>query len=250
MTGRKSIPGTAYCYDVAADGLLLDVNRKVEDLRAVGRLTPAALKELRDYFRLKNIYNSNAIEGNVLDYNETRMVVEEGLTISGKPLKDTLEAKNLSQALTLFEELADRQAGAILETDVRSLHAAVLKGVNDRDAGKYRDVEVAITGSKHRPPGPESVAPEMQRFGRWLKDVTHPAALTRLNPLLVASVAHTWFVSIHPFIDGNGRVARLLLNLMLMRFGHPIAVITKEDRHRYYEALGESDQNGHSNSHN
>ena len=244
MTGRKSIPGTAYCYDVAADGLLLDVNRKVEDLRAVGRLTPAALKELRDYFRLKNIYNSNAIEGNVLDYNETRMVVEEGLTISGKPLKDTLEAKNLSQALTLFEELADRQAGAILETDVRSLHAAVLKGVNDRDAGKYRDVEVAITGSKHRPPGPESVAPEMQRFGRWLKDVTHPAALTRLNPLLVASVAHTWFVSIHPFIDGNGRVARLLLNLMLMRFGHPIAVITKEDRHRYYEALGESDQTG------
>jgi Fic family protein len=241
MTGKRPVENTPYCYDAAFDGLLSDIGKKVEDLRSAGTLTPAVLKRIRDYFRLKNIYNSNAIEGNLLSYNETRLVVEQGLTISGKPLKDTLEAKNLSDALNLFEELADRQAGPIVEADIRSLHQAVLKGVNDREAGKYRDVEVAITGSDHRPPGPESVAPEMQRFGEWLKSVTQSGQTASQSPILVACAAHTWFVSIHPFIDGNGRVSRLLLNLILMRFGFPIAVITKEDRQRYYEALGESD---------
>lgn len=203
------------------------------------------LKRLRDYFRIKNIYNSNAIEGNLLNYQETRFVVEEGLTITGKPLKDTLEAKNLSHALTLFEELADRKAGPIIEADVRNLNAAILKGVNDRDAGKYREVEVMITGSPHKPPRPEAVAPEMQKFGEWLKNLTLPEnASTEIDPILAACAAHSWFVYIHPFVDGNGRVARLLLNLALMRHGYPIAVITREDRQRYYETLRQSDEGG------
>lgn len=243
MISKPNITGTRYSYNPGAEGLLTELDGKVVDLRSSGRLDSTVLKRLSEYFRIKSIYNSNAIEGNALDYNETKLVVEQGLTISGKSLKDTLEAKNLSHALGLFEELANRESGPISEADVRSLHMAVLKEVNDREAGKYRDVEVAISGSKHKPPGPESVAPEMEKFGTWLKVATSPAT-PLANPVILAAVAHTWFVSIHPFIDGNGRVARLLLNLLLMRYGYPIVVIAKEDRFRYYEALGESDRDG------
>ncbi|HTD67987.1 MAG TPA: Fic family protein, partial [Candidatus Limnocylindria bacterium] len=240
MPDLKSIPETPYYYDAAAEARLTDIQAKVFELRKSGRLTPTVLKRLQAYFRIKDIYNSNAIEGNQLNYQETRLVVEQGLTISGKPLKDTLEAKSLSHALDLFQSLADAKAGPIRETDIRSLHAAVLKGVNDREAGKYREVEVAITGSPHKPPRPEAVAPEMQKLSVWLQANT--ASASPLNPVIVATVVHTWFVYIHPFADGNGRVGRLLLNLLLMRHGFPIAVITREERLRYYEALKESDQ--------
>jgi Fic family protein len=245
MRQLKTISSTPYRYDEELNVRLSKIAERVNSLRASGSLSPGVLKRIRKYFKIKNIYNSNAIEGNQLDYNETRVVVEEGVTISGKPLKDTLEAKNLSHALELFENLADREGEPFLETDIRNLHLAVLKDINDREAGKYRDVEVMISGSQHKPPGPESVAPEMQKLGAWLRQISQPLTTSdKSNPIVLACAAHTWFVFIHPFIDGNGRVARLILNLMLMRYGCPIAVITREDRQRYYEALGESDKTG------
>jgi Fic family protein len=238
-TCDKNIAGTSYLYKEAADDFLSVIDSKVDCLRTEGKLSPAVLKRLNQFFRIRNIYNSNAIEGNQLDYNETRLVVEQGLTISGKSLQDTLEAKNLSHALTLFESLAGNGVGPITEADIRNLHRAVLQGVNDREAGKYRDVQVAISGSLHKPPGPESVAPKMDELVQWMRNVDD-----NVSPIVMATVIHTWFVWIHPFVDGNGRVARLLLNLSLMRHGYPIAIIAKEDRKRYYEALGESDQSG------
>ena len=207
-------------------------------MRAAGTLSSEVLYRIRKHFRTKNIYHSNAIEGNVLAVGETREVVEHGLTITGKPLKDQAEARNLSHALDFLEELATKTDTPITENDVRQVHTFVLDGISD-EAGAYRTVPVAISGSSYPPPGPESVPMKMAEFGRWISDVSVPAddAFAGVRGLFAAAVAHTWLVTVHPFVDGNGRVARLLMNLMLMRHGYPIAIITKEDRLRYYDAL-------------
>ena len=194
--------------------------------------------EFASTFEIKDIYHSNAIEGNLLEVGETRQVVELGLTITGKPLKDQAEARNLSQALDFLEELAANSANPITEHDIRQIHSLVLHGIDDR-AGSYRTVPVTISGSEFDPPGPESVSGNMRDFGTWLGNISTPneGSFGKMPGLLAAAAAHTWFVTIHPFIDGNGRVARLLMNLILMRYGYPIAIITKEDRLRYYDAL-------------
>jgi Fic family protein len=233
---------SATCPDFAIDAVeqakLTGLHADIAKMRAEGVLSPSALKRISRYFRIETIYHSNAIEGNSLTLGETRLVVEEGLTITGKPLKDTLEAKNLAHALDLFEGLADRSSEPITSADLRSLHAAVLKGINDREAGKYRDVRVAISGSPHLPPGPESVPAAMIEFGDWLKSVSKE---TIEDPVVLACAAHACLAYIHPFIDGNGRVCRLLMNLILMRFGYPIAVIANEERFQYYNALRAAD---------
>jgi Fic family protein len=240
---RKSVdvPGTVYCYDDSKTNDINAISIRVQELRRTGKLGPEALENLRKYFRIKNIYHSNAIEGNALDLGETQQIVEYGLTLTGKPLKDQAEAKSLSVALGFLEDLVKRSEIPITERDIRQLHFLVLSGISDEDAGKYRTVSVKISGSDYLPPGPESVPPQMEEYGKWLQSVTSSKAEIGLNEaLLTAVVAHTWFVTIHPFIDGNGRVARLLMNLILMRHGFPIAIISKEDRMRYYDALEES----------
>ncbi len=232
------IKGTTYEVESSQLALLMEIGQRVSSMRATGSLTSEVLNTIRKYFRIKNIYHSNAIEGNSLNVGETRTVVELGLTITGKPLKDQAEAKNLSAALDFLEELAANPSRPINESDVRQIHLLVLKGINDNDAGRYRSINVEIGGSPFKPPAPESVAGEMDQFGQWLRKASVPGDLFEYEEaILAASAAHTWFVTIHPFIDGNGRVARLLMNLVLMRFRFPIAVITREDRLRYYDAL-------------
>ena len=118
------------------------------------------------------------------------------------------------------------------------MHYLVLKDIRDSDAGKYRTVPVEISGSEYKPPEPEAVPADMQGFCRWLSEASIPDGKRGTDDaILVAAAAHTWFVTIHPFVDGNGRVGRLLLNLILMRYGYPIAIITKADRSRYYDSL-------------
>lgn len=240
MTMRE-IYGTEYLYDDALDVELGQFRENVRQMREVGGLSSEVLHHLRSYFRIKNIYHSNAIEGNRLNVGETRLVVEQGLTITGKPLKDTLEAKNLSEALDLLEQLASNVGQPITETDIRSVHRAILRGINDLDAGRYRAGDVEISGSAYRPPEHFKVPAEMERFAFWLGRVTSAEAdPASLDPILIACSAHAWFTYIHPFIDGNGRTARILMNLALMRSGYPIAIVTNEDRQRYYDALEES----------
>ena len=232
------IEGTSYAYEESRTPSFETLADRVRTMRAEGTLSGEVLYRLRKHFRIKHIYHSNAIEGNVLAVGETRQVVEYGLTITGKPLKDQAEARNLSHALDYLEKLAANAETPITEIDVRQLHAFVLDGISD-EAGAYRTVPVAISGSNYAPPGPESVPVEMAGFGRWLSDVSVPRddAFTGVKGLFAAAVAHTWLVTVHPFVDGNGRAARLLMNLMLMRHGYPIAIVTKEDRLRYYDAL-------------
>ncbi len=232
------IEGTAYVYEETRMRSFETLADRVREMRSDGKLSRDVLYRIRKHFRIKNIYHSNAIEGNVLAVGETREVIEHGLTITGKPLKDQAEARNLSHALDFLEDLAGNTHTPITESDVRQLHAFVLDGISD-EAGAYRTVPVAISGSDYSPTGPESVPVQMAEFGRWLLNASIPTddAFAGVRGLLTAAVAHTWFVTVHPFVDGNGRVARLLMNLMLMRHGYPIAIVTKEDRHRYYDAL-------------
>lgn len=232
------IDRSPYVYAGSQQPTLDEISGRVQDLRKSGRLTSEVLHNLRKYFRIKNIYHSNAIEGNNLDVGETRQVVELGMTLTGKSLKDQAEAKNLGQATDFLEELVSNPEMPITEADVRQIHQLVLKGIDDDNAGSYRSVPVEISGSKFKPPGPESVAAQMAEFGKYLESATVPGGdFASAKGILAAAVAHTWFVHIHPFIDGNGRVARLLMNLVLMRYGIPIAIIGREDRMRYYDSL-------------
>lgn len=240
MDELVEVVGTPYLYSGSANEQVAVLADRVVEMRSMGKLSRDALERIRKYFRIKNIYHSNAIEGNVLDVGETREVVEMGLTLTGKPLKDQAEAKNLAGALDYLEHLATKVDQPITEMDVRQLHGFVLKGINDENAGKYRSAPVEISGSAYKPPGPESVPLQMAEFGDWLQLASSPDQGSANDPLILAVAAHTWFVTIHPFIDGNGRVARLLMNLILMRHGYPLAIITREDRQRYYDALEES----------
>lgn len=236
------IAGTPYCYDEGQCDLLESTETRVREMRSHGRLSAQALERIRRYFRIKNIYNSNAIEGNALDIGETRQVVELGLTLTGKPLKDQAEAQNLSEALVMLEDLASSGDQPILERDLRQLHALVLKGIDDANAGTYRTSVVEISGSQYKPTSPEAIGPQMEELGRWLATASLRDEQQVVSGLTIAAAAHAWFVTIHPFIDGNGRVGRLLMNLLLMRYGYPIAIITKDDRLRYYDALEQSQE--------
>ena len=235
------IEGAPYSYKESQQPLLEKLSDRVQEMREAGKLTDEVLEHLRKHFRIRSIYHSNAIEGNILDIGETRQVVEQGLTLTGKPLKDQTEAKNLNKALDFLEELISDSSEPCTETDVRALHQLVLQGIDDDNAGKYRAVPVQTSGSAYSPPAPESVPAQMQEFGKWLADVSVANGNPSLSDaILYAAAAHTWFVSIHPFIDGNGRVARLLMNLVLMRYAFPITIVRKENRMKYYDALEES----------
>ena len=232
------IPGTPYTYDKACLSGLEAASARVQALRVRGELSMESLCHIRNYFRIKNIYHSNAIEGSTLSYKETRLVVEEGMTVSGTPLRHTAEARNLAHALDFIETLIAGTSRPVLENDVRQLNKFVLDGILDA-GGRYRREKVVILGSDFVPPSPERVPVDIMEFAQWLKKASMPRAgkAPPTHGLIIASVAHTWFVNIHPFLDGNGRTARLLMNLMLARYGYPIAIITIEDRQRYYNAL-------------
>lgn len=236
-----AVPNTPFEYAAGLQDDLDALSQRVGNMRAMGKLSRDAMQRIRRYFRIKNIYHSNAIEGNVLNVGETRQVVELGLTLSGKPLKDQAEAKNLGDALDFLESLAGRDSEPIRAHDIRQIHSLILQGINDDEAGAYRSVQVEISGSSYSPPLPEDVHPQMDEFFDAIGPLSIPSDNESVgNPIPLAVAAHAWFAQIHPFIDGNGRTARILMNLILMRFGYPISIITREDRIRYYDALEES----------
>ena len=231
------IPGTPFDYDSRLEEEINELSFRVNDMRKVGKLTQDSLHHIRKYFRIKNIYHSNAIEGNSLDVGETRQVVEQGLTIAGKPLKDQAEATNLSNALDFLEQLASKSESPITMHDIRQIHTLILNDIDNANAGHFREVDVAISGSEYAPPKHSEVSIEMRDFMDWLE----PASMNGVNDVIQLSAAcHARFAQIHPFVDGNGRTARILMNLVLMRAGYPIAIITRDDRTRYIDALERS----------
>lgn len=184
-------------------------------------------------FEVEYTYESNKIEGNTLSLQETALIIEKGLTIGGKTLNEHLEAINHTYAIDYIKELA-REKDTITERDILQIHALILQGIDRENAGVYRKVQVMISGAKHIPPPPYLVQKEMEDLMEWYKE--HKA---QLHPVELSAEMHERLVSIHPFIDGNGRTSRLLMNLILLQHGYPIAILKgdAESRLRYYKAL-------------
>ncbi len=199
-------------------------------LDAARPLTSAQLQQALD---IEYTYDSNRIEGNTLTLRETDLVVNKGLTIGGKPLREHLEAINHYEAILYIRELAARGT-ALNEAEVRNIHALVLRGIDRDNAGRYRNLPVMISGSRHLPPQPWAVPKLMEDYGRWLTDES-----AHLHPVVRAAEAHERLVTIHPFLDGNGRTARLVMNLGLLADGYCIANIPgdTDSRRAYYDAL-------------
>lgn len=207
------------------------ITAKKEQLDKHRPLDPALLSNLEDWFRVELTYTSNAIEGNTLSRAETALVVEKGLTIGGKSLTEHLEAKNHDEALSFIKIQIKRKPSSITEKDILKIHEIILSSIDKNNAGCYRNVPVRIAGSTVILPNPRKVQSLMDVFCTWLKKST------KMHPVELAAEAHYRLVTIHPFIDGNGRTARLLMNMILMMQGYPPAIIRKRDRLDYINSL-------------
>ncbi|MCM3571311.1 Fic family protein [Neobacillus mesonae] len=209
------------------------INSKKAILDTLRPLPKYTLKSLREKLLLEWTYNTNAIEGNTLTMNETKVVLE-GITVGGKTMREHLEVINHRDAVEYVEEIVQK-GEPLTEWQIKNLHRLVLKGIADDYAGVYRDQQVFIAGAKHTPPAHYLITEQMEQVIKWYDNEAQ-----KLHPVERGAMLHAIFVGIHPFIDGNGRTARLLLNLELMKAGFPAVVIKVENRLAYYEALDKS----------
>ena len=220
------------------DTLLDILTQKKHKLDTFRPLDQALVNNLEKWFEVELTYTSNAIEGNTLSRAETAMVVEKGITVQGKTLREHLEAINHVEALGYVNSLAQHQKSEIKESDILDLHRFILTKIDDTNAGRYRSVPVRISGSTVIMPNPAKVPELMTQFMSWLHTDSSE------HPVTTAALAHYKFVSIHPFVDGNGRTARLLMNLLLLQAGYPPAIIRKEDRLSYVNSLEQAQLGG------
>lgn len=205
-------------------------------LSSVRPLPPAALKKIEEAFNIEYTYESNRIEGNTLTLQETELVVNEGVTIAGKSMREHLEAINHAEAIDYIRDFAKSNT-EISERTIREIHALVLHGIDRENAGCYRSVPVMILGSRHTPPQPYLIVKQMEDFMLHFQDMEKEKE--KVHPVLIAAYLHDELVRIHPFIDGNGRTSRLLMNLYLLRKGYTIVNLkgSSEEKLAYYTAL-------------
>lgn len=188
------------------------------------------VKNLHEDLVIKWTYHSNAIEGNTLTLQETKVALE-GITIGGKLLREHFEAINHKEAIHFIEDLAKKSTD-LSEHEIKQIHSLILKNIDDENKGSYRNTNVLISGAVHKPPQAFEVSSKMQEFIKNYKQKKQT-----LHPIELASWVHVEFVGIHPFIDGNGRTSRLLMNLELIKAGYPPVVINIEQRLEYYKSL-------------
>lgn len=206
--------------------------------RALDRLRPLPsqlVENLWEQMQIEFAYNSDAIEGNTLSLRETQLVIQEGITVRGKSLREHLEARNHPDAIDYVEKLA-RKKTAIGQDDVLRVHELLLRGIDDENAGKYRSGQVRVAGATFMPPSAERIPSMISELLQTLGQ--NP---DELRPIELSAFFHHRFVYVHPFLDGNGRAARLLMNIVLLRTGYPFTVLLKVDRPKYLRALSEAD---------
>lgn len=223
---QKSISGEL-------DELLKECSRLAEIWSAKKPLNQTQLRKMEEYFNLNYTYESNRIEGNTLTLQETYLVVNDGITVGGKSVREHLEVINHTEAIGYLGEIV-RNKTSFSERVLKEIHYLILKGIDRENAGVYRSIGVRISGSAHLPPEPYMLNPLMEEVFVFYKENK-----TLLHPVVLAAEMHERIVRIHPFIDGNGRTCRLVMNLILMQSGYPIANIKGEleNRLRYYNAL-------------
>lgn len=217
---------------VIPDLLLKKIKQKKQRLDSLRPLPKDAVKKIIEDIRLRHTFHSDAIEGNTLTLQETKLVLEEGITIGGKPLKDHIEAKNDAEAFDLMMELV-RSKKRISQEMIQHIHEFVMNGLINHP-GQYRSQNVKITGAKNSPPSYLKIVKLMDEYISNIQTL-------HLQPIKKAAFIHHEFVRIHPFIDGNGRVARLLTNFYLLKNGFPPIVIQKQERKKYYKTLHKAD---------
>lgn len=217
--------------------LVARLDQKKQQLDQARPLPSALVNNLKQWFAIEITYSSNALEGNTLNERETALVVEKGLTIAGKTVKEHLEAINHAKALEIIYEYAQKKRSDLTLQDILTLHALILKGIDDKHAGIWRTTAVRIAGSKIKLPDPIKVPELMENFISWLHT-------SKQHPVTIAADAHYDLVAIHPFVDGNGRTARLVMNLLLIQAGYPPAIIEPADRATYLEQLAQADTTG------
>lgn len=213
------------------DDVLQKLQTKKQRLDTYKPLQNELIKNLEEWFRVELTYTSNAIEGNTLTRQETAMVVEEGLTVQGKSLTEHQEAINHAEAFDLIQTLKDKKRKDLTKKDILDIHSIILNKIDDTYKGRFRNVAVRLRGSETILPNALKVPELMEEFIAWLQSDNSD------NPIKIATDAHFKLVSIHPFVDGNGRTARLLMNLLLMQLGYPPAIVRKEDRSTYINSL-------------
>ena len=219
------------------DQLLEEIDSLKDKLEA---RRPLLNQSILNALYIEYTYQSNRIEGNTLTLRETEIVINKGLTLGGKSLQEHLEAANHYEAILFVQDVV-QQKKPVSESLIKQIHSLVLRGIDSQNAGVYRRLPVAISGSQHIPPQPWQVPKLMEDLDIWMGE-----SAEELHPLVLAAETHEHLVSIHPFIDGNGRTARLVMNLLLLQYGYSIINISgdAESRLAYYKALEECNLSG------
>ncbi len=237
IDGRK-LRGKA--VPVQYRSLFTRIDLKKEKLDACRPLTPGETARLGDEFMIEFTYNSNAIEGNTLTLQETALVLE-GITIDQKPLKDHLEAVGHRDAFVYVQQLVSNKV-PLKERIIKEIHSLVLMD-QPEDKGIYRRIPVRIMGAAHEPPQPYIIPKKMEQL---IEDCNKKRGT--MHPLERIAWFHLVFEGIHPFIDGNGRTGRLIMNFDLMQNGYPPVNIKFADRKRYYDAFDNYYRDGDADS--
>ncbi len=206
------------------------LKKKIDTLRP---LSKSELLELHKWYEVTYTYHSNALEGNTLSLGETKLVVEDGLTVEGHPISEILEAKNHKEVIQDLIATVQKK-NPVTEQLIKKLHKTLIKEIDNETAGKYRKIQVYVTGEEVLPPPASKVPALMKEYWAWFASQKNP------DPVLFAAKAQYRFVKIHPFTDGNGRLARVLSNLILMRKGYPLVIIPLVTRQKYLAALHSS----------
>lgn len=208
--------------------------RKKKEVDRLRPFSKASLNRLKENFNVESTYNSNAIEGNTLTKSETRLVIEEGITIGGKSMREHFEAINHKNAIDFLESIVKKKR-KITKEIICEINSLILNNIEKEEKGIYRLRKVHIEGASFVPPKPDLIPKLMDEFLKWINKNKD-----KMNIVDFVALAHEKFVFIHPFIDGNGRCARLLVNLLLMQKGYPPIVILKTERKKYIRTLEEA----------